>query len=723
MLDERVGRDGRSGTEERRAHPRDGARQLRYVLGSDIGGTFTDFVRYDAAAGTFRVEKRLTTPHDPGAAVIAGVDELDSHSRHFLRDTDRVVHGTTLGINALIERKGARTAMLVTSGFRDILELRWGTRGELWDLSGRLPEPLVARPFRFEVDERIDASGRVLTPIDEAHVRSVLDQCLAAGVTSVAVCFLHAYQNPDHERRVRDLAHSSHPQLAITLSSDVLPQLGEFERFSATVANAYLRPVMERYLPALESQLAERGLRSDGLRLLSSEGSHCSTTVAKEQPIRVVESGPVGGVLAAQHFGRLAGAGQVFTLDIGGTTAKTCLLVGNRLPIAEEYEVARVYRFQPGSGLPLNVPSVDLLEIGAGGGSIASIDPLGMVAVGPESAGADPGPACYANGGTLATLTDADVALDLLDPASFKSTDRPVERDLAVLAIQRHIAEPLGASVSDAALLIRQVALEKMASSIRLQLAHVGADPRELAIVAFGGAGPLYASDLARLIGFGKVVIPPMAAVFSALGMIMAPVAYTASQSLVAAIAELAAPDLEAAYVGLSRVAINAVTGGDALRDVTLARQAELRYRGQGRSLRVDAPATCSPEAIAQMVDAFHSEYERRYGLSQRDLAVQITAIRATAAVPNAEISFASPIAAQTQDETTRSRRIMTGTPSETTCPVVKRSVIKASRLHGPMLVEEAGSTTFVCEGSSVHSDSAGNLVIEQQLDDSGGFQ
>ena len=686
----------------------------RFVMGCDIGGTFTDFVLYDTATRTFATDKRLTTPDDPGAAVLAGAAGFRSPEGGVLADTERVVHGTTLGINALLERKGAPTAMLATQGFRDILELRRGTRGELWDLSGRLPDALISRKRRIELSERIDATGAVLVALDPEQVRAALDACVAAGASSVAVCLLHAYQNPVHERAVRDIARASHPSISISLSSDVLPQLGEFERFSATAANAYLRPVMERYLPQLEGELRKRKLRTGGLRLLSSEGSQCSTAVAKEHPIRVVESGPVGGVLAARHFGRLAGLGEVLTLDIGGTTAKTCLLADGELPIAEEYEVARVYRFQPGSGLPLNVPSVDLLEIGAGGGSIAWIGPLGMLEIGPESAGAAPGPACYANGGVLPTLTDADMTLGLLDPASFQAIGRPVDPELARAAIRDGIAGRLGRTVPESALLIRQVALEKMASAISLQLAHVGADPSRLTMVAFGGAGPLYAMELAGRVGIGSIVIPPLAAVFSALGMVMALPAYTAARSLVAPLDAVSASDLEEAYLELSRTASDAVCSGGIADPAAVrhTRLIELRYRGQGRSLRVPAASPCTLASVAQLADGFHLEYARRFGTAQRDQTVQITAIRVTAVVTGGEApALATPAARERRSN--RSRNIFGGTARAMACAVMARESLRAGEaLRGPALVEEAGSTTFVGEGASFYPDPYGNLVI-----------
>ncbi len=695
-------------------------------MGCDIGGTFTDFVLYNPEAGAFFIDKRLTTPRDPGTAVLAGADHLTAGARTTLAAFDRLVHGTTLGINALLERKGAPTAMIVTRGFRDIIELRRGSRGELWDLSGELPPPLVPRSLRLEVDERLHSTGAVLVPLDVAQVEAALHACVVAGVTSVAVCLFHAYQNPAHEHTVRAIAQTRFPQISISLSSDVLPQMGEFERFSATAANAYLRPVMQRYLPQLEASLAQRELHPGGLRLLSSEGSQCSTRVALEYPIRVVESGPVGGVLAARHFAGLASAGEILTLDIGGTTAKTCLLANGELPIAEEYEVARVYRFQPGSGLPLNVPSVDLLEIGAGGGSLAWIGPLGMVEVGPESAGADPGPACYGNGGQRPTLTDADLVLQLLDPESFRTTARPVLPALAAKAIQSGIADRLGRSVQESALLIRQVALEKMGGAIALQLAHVGADPRLLTLVAFGGAGPLYAVDLARSIGLRKVIIPPMAAVFSALGMVMAQTAYTATRSLVGTLSNLLPSDLEAAFNELGEVATRAVRSST--RNVPppaiLIRQVELRYLGQGRSLRLGAPDLCDANAIHALASRFHRAYAQRFGSANPDSPVQMTGIRVTSQVPGSGASTprGSAVSAEPGSQTggssalpeTRFKQIFSGTPAETGCAVVRRAALRVGQsARGPALIEELGSTTFVSGDARFEVDAVGNLTIQ----------
>lgn len=694
----------------------------RYVIGCDIGGTFTDFVLYDAHTQRYYIDKRLTTPADPGAAVLSGVDGFCGAGIQRADATDRLVHGTTLGINALLERKGARTAMLVTRGFRDILELRRGTRGELWDLSGRLPEPLVERSLRFEIDERIDSAGHVIVPLDADQVRAALDRCAAAGAGVVAVCLLHAYQNPQHETTIRELARESHPQIGISLSSDVLPQLGEYERFSATVANAYLRPVMERYLPTLEGALRARGLRDGGLRLLSSEGSQCSTEVAQAYPIRVVESGPVGGVLAARHFGQATGTERILTLDIGGTTAKTCLMEGSELPIAEEYEVARVYRFRPGSGLPLNVPSVDLLEVGAGGGSIAWIGPLGMVEIGPESAGASPGPACYANGGHLPTVTDADVVLGLLDPASFRAVSRPVDRALAERAIREHLAEPLGISVADAALRIRQVATEKMASAIALQLAHVGTDARELTMIAFGGAGPLYASDLARRLGIVRVVVPPMAAVFSALGMVIAPAAYTVVRSFVAGLEALAARELEAAMQSIETVARDAVASDahEFSASVGLARQVELRYRGQGRSLRVPIGQVESNADMLRLIEDFHARYASRFGAGQPDQAVQMTAIRVTATLPAAAPPTLGREESSAGSNAVSARRmVMAGTSDEQMGVVIGRAgMCVGDWIDGPAVVEDAGSTAFVGAGARCSLDGSGALIIEMREND-----
>lgn len=689
------------------------------VLGCDIGGTFTDFVLFDPRDGSFTMDKRLTTPKDPGVAVLAGTERLAGSPGRSVAAFERLVHGTTLGINALLERRGAVTAMIVTRGFRDVVELRRGSRGELWDLSGRLPDPLVPRQLRLEVEERINADGQVVMPLDAQDAERALAECARAGVQSVAVCLLHSYRNSAHEREILALANLKFPELSVSLSSEVLPRLGEYERFSATAANAYLRPVMERYLPRLEQALGGRGLREGGLRLLSSEGSQCATSVALQYPIRIVESGPVGGVLAAQHFAQLAGASQVLTLDIGGTTAKTCLLANGVLPIAEEYEVARIYRFAPGSGLPLNVPSVDLLEIGAGGGSLAWIDALGMVEIGPESAGAAPGPACYGQGGTHPTLTDADLVLGLLDPESFRATARPVESELARRAIQEHLATPLGSSVEEAAWLVRQVALQKMGAAISLQLAHAGADPRELTLVAFGGAGPLYAVDLARAVGLGTVIVPPMAAVFSALGMVMAQMAYTATRSLIGTLNEVDPAEVTRGFAELEQVATGAVlAGGTATpQNATVLRQMELRYKGQGRSLRLAAPAVLDAAALGRLQAEFHVEYARRFGGAHAEAAAELTELRVTAMLPGSASSprrSPSIEGGATVSAPFRSSRIFAGTSEQADCRLLRRASLRHGEwADGPALVEELGSTTFVTADARFSVDIAGNLVIK----------
>jgi N-methylhydantoinase A len=688
-----------------------------YALGCDIGGTFTDFVLLDLDTGAMRVDKHLTTPSDPVRGVINGVTALLIEVPGFLAVTSHVVHGTTLAINALIERKGARTGILTTRGFRDTLEIRWGARGELWDLSGQLPEPLVPREWRLEVSERCRADGQVLVPIDEQEVDSQLKHLLAAGVRSLAVCLLHAYANPSAERAIRDIALRSGDWRWITLSSDVLPQMGEYDRCSATAANAYLRPVVGEYLPRLEQELTRHGLGEHRLSMLLSEGSRAPVATAIELPVRIVESGPVGGVIAAQKFGEITGATRILTLDIGGTTAKSCLVVDGVLPVAEDHEVARMYRFRRGSGIPLNVPSSDLLEIGAGGGSIAKVNELGMVQIGPESAGADPGPACYGRGGVHPTLTDADLVLGLLNPATFLAGRMQLDPSLAEIAIERDVAGPLGLSVTGAASVIREVAIEKMSGAMRLQVAQYGMDPADFTLVAFGGAGPLYAAELAHRLNIGTSIIPPAAGVLSALGMVLAPQAYTEVCAYLADVRALNLDDLEAAYARLEQTAMERVLLGAASAgaEAHFVRGADLRYRGQGRSLNVRLPdGRVDLSAVDVMVAGFEAEYSRRFGYVYREQQLQLTGIRTTAIVAKGrDVSPIGPGATRPAPAPFTSRLALRGTPLEIACTVVKRVELgEGSRVRGPALIEERESTTFIGRPADIEVDEFGSLVI-----------
>ena len=470
---------------------------LPFRLGCDIGGTFTDFVLLNQDTGKFEVHKTLTTPHDPSEAVETGVAALRETHNGFLEKTENVIHGTTLVINAVIERKGAATAIVATQGFRDSLEMRREIRYDIYDIGAVFPKPLVDRPSRREVPERLYSDGRIRKPLDTGATRTVLDELAAAGIESVAVCLLHAYANPAHERAVAAIAAEAYPEMAISLSSDVMPEIKEFERTSTTAVNAYVKPLMARYIKRLEERLAARGFER-GLFMMLSGGGIIAPETARQFPVRMIESGPVGGALAAAQLGRQAGLRDVVMFDMGGTTAKSCLIRDGVMPISTEYEVDRVHRFKKGSGTPVGVPTVDIIEIGAGGGSIASIDALGLLQVGPLSAGADPGPICYGRGGTKPTVTDADLVLGYLDPAYFLGGEMALELAETEAGIAREIGEPLGFSLLQTAWGIHEVVNENMAAAIRMYVTEMGGNLADATVVAIGGAGPVHADSFAR---------------------------------------------------------------------------------------------------------------------------------------------------------------------------------------------------------------------------------
>ncbi|HXF83542.1 MAG TPA: hydantoinase/oxoprolinase family protein, partial [bacterium] len=462
-----------------------------YRLGLDIGGTFTDVVLLHEPSGAIRTHKVLTTPHDPAEGALRSVREICAASGIAVAEIGALIHATTLVTNAIIERKGARTALLTTAGFRDTLEVGKEQRYDIYDLFLRYPAPLVPRRWRVDIPERVTRDGTVRVPVDLRAVRRAVARLAREGVEAVAVSFLHAYKNPEHERRVRDLIEREFPELAVCTSSEVSPEIREYERTSTTVANAYVLPLVDRYISHLEAALAREGFRGRLLMMLSS-GTLAGPDVARALPVRLLESGPAAGALMAGHIGMEIGRPQVVAFDMGGTTAKISLVRDGGPKITPMMEVARVHRFKPGSGLPVKTPVVDMIEIGAGGGSIARAGSMGLLRVGPESAGADPGPACYGLGGAEATVTDACVVLGYFDPAAFLGGTMPLDAAAARAAVRRAGA-PLGLDEVQTAWGIVAIVCEHMAQAARLYLIERGQDPRRFALMGFGGAGPAMA--------------------------------------------------------------------------------------------------------------------------------------------------------------------------------------------------------------------------------------
>ncbi|MCY3987329.1 MAG: hydantoinase/oxoprolinase family protein, partial [Gammaproteobacteria bacterium] len=498
-------------------------------VGVDIGGTFTDLVMIDSRNGAVFNEKVLTTPQDPSIGALEGLKKILGRNGARPDQVGHLIHGTTLVANAIIERRGARVALVATAGFRDILEIGTEWRYDTYDLFMELPRPLVPRHLRFEVPERMGPRGEVIQALDEEAARATAREIASAGVDAVAISLLHGFRNPAHERRIREIILGEAPDLAVCISSEVMPEIGEYERTCTTVCNAYVLPVFDRYLNRLNSGLRRMGIDKD-LYLLLSDGGTVHQSTAASHPIRLVQSGPAGGVQATSAIGALAGFRDILCFDMGGTTAKACLIDDGEPLRATEFEVARVYRFKKGSGIPLRIPVMEMIETGAGGGSIAAVDHLGLVRVGPESSGADPGPACYGRGGSDATVTDADLVLGYLSADGFLGGDMRLDRDAATDALARNVADPLGISVTEAAWAVVETVNENMVQAATIHALEKARNIARYTMLPIGGAGPVHACNIAMKMSLPQVVCPLSAGVASAFGFLVSPTSVTVVQ-------------------------------------------------------------------------------------------------------------------------------------------------------------------------------------------------
>jgi len=669
------------------------------VLGIDIGGTFTDLALCDTATGAIHTHKVLTTPADPVAAVVEGVRELLAQAGG--APPERVVHGTTLVTNAVVERKGASTALLTTRGFRDVLEIRREGRYDLYDLEIEFPEPLVPRSRRIEADERRDERGAVLIPFDTARLEREL-----AGITGVeswAVCFLHAYADDTHEREAAAVLRRCFPGVPVSVSSRVAPEIREYERTSTTVANAYVRPVAEGYLTRLTESLGAAcgGAAPPALHIMQSDGGWIAPETAAELPIRIVESGPAGGVIAADRLGRALGADRILSLDMGGTTAKIAFLDAHGPRTESSFEIDRRYFYRKGSGLPLLTPALDLVEIGAGGGSLARRGPLGTLEVGPSSAGADPGPACYGRGGTQATVTDADVALGLLDPGYFLGGRLRLDAEAARAAVERDVATPLGIGVEEAAHGAYRAVTDNMAAAARVHAAERGIDLAGHLLVAFGGAGPVHAWAVARRLRVPRVLFPSHAGVESALGFLAAPPSFETVRSDTRPLDDgFDAVSAAALLHELAREAEAAVPVGPG--EVAVRAWADMRYRGQGAEVRV--PLAGLTVQVAALREAFHAVYCELYGREVHGVPVEIVTWRVRAdrdPEPLPVFDAASAVAERPGPEPHTMRRAwLPDLDAPASTPVYRRdSLREGMTLAGPALIEEAQSTLVLGRG------------------------
>src|SRR5262245_5831622 len=609
------------------------AQQTRIAV--DIGGTFTD-VALDSPKGRVTV-KVLTTPTAPERGVMQAVTGALVKAGSRLSEAALIMHGTTLATNALIERKGAVPALITTEGFRDSLEIGYEHRFEQYDVFLEKPEPLVPRRLRYTVPERSSARGEVLRPLDERAVQKLVPTLERECVASVAIGLLHSYANPEHESRIRDLLLERLPGLGVSLSSEVSPELREYERLSTACANAYVQPLMAGYLDRLDRALREAGFAGE-LLLMTSGGGVIGLEAARRFPVRLVESGPAGGAVLASRIAAECGLDRVLSFDMGGTTAKICLIDDHEPQASRTFEVARAYRFLKGSGLPLRVPVIEMVEIGAGGGSIARVDALKRVGVGPDSAGAAPGPACYGQGGEAPTVTDADLALGRIDPAAFAGGSLPLDTSAAVNAIDRAIGTPLGLSTQLAALAVSEVVDENMASAARVHAVERGKSLDERTLVAFGGAAPLHAARVAAKLGIKRVVVPTGAGVGSAIGMLGAPIAYEVARSLYQRVTQLE-PDKVNAQLEAMRAEARAVVkksaGGV---PVVEALSAYMRYIGQGHEIAVHLePRPLEPADRQRLHELFEREYRVQFGRTIPELETEVLswALSISAPVPS----------------------------------------------------------------------------------------
>jgi N-methylhydantoinase A len=692
-------------------------------LGVDIGGTFTDLVVIDETTGAARVGKILTTPKDPAHAVEQGIAALLEESRTAAGAVRAVVHGTTLATNALIERKGARTALLTTEGFRDALEIRHEGRYDMYDLFIDPPAPLVPRHLRREVRERLLADGSVRDPLDVHGARRVIAELVSEGVEAIAICLLHAYVNPAHERRLAALVREIAPQMAVACASDVVPEIREYERASTTTANVYVAPLMARYLEDLERRLAEQQIPGQ-LYIMQSSGGIALPPEARRLPIRLVESGPAAGALAAAQAARERGERKLLSFDMGGTTAKACVIDEGAPLVGREFEVARADRFKKGSGLPVRVPVIEMIEIGAGGGSIARVDRMGLLKVGPDSAGADPGPACYNLGGRQPTVTDADLLLGYLDAEFFLGGRMRLDRQAAQRAVEEHVARPLGLDATQAAWGIHRVVNENMAAAARIHGIERGKDLRSYPLFAFGGAGPVHCWQVATILKTPRILLPFGAGAMSAYGLLAAPLAFdfvrTGRQRLDgadwAAINRLFAEMEEEGRALLARA-------GVAANKVAVSRIAEMRYLGQGHEVEAAVPlAKLSSASLAKITASFEKSYRALYHRLPQGVPIEALNWRVTVSGPDPKTRLGSHAKPDRTGRAAPKAKPVKGTRRAyfaergrfvETAVYDRYALTPGMTLKGPAIVEERESTAVIGPGGRARVDAGLALIVE----------
>ncbi len=684
-------------------------------LAVDIGGTFTDLaLEWNGKRESVKV---LTTPRAPEEGVLTGVDQILELAGLKPGDLSLIIHGTTLATNAIIERKGAKTALIVTEGFRDSIEIAFEHRFEQYDIFMQKPPPLVPRELRFGIPERMDGRGNVLIPLDEAAVHALVPALKAKGVEAVAIGYMHAYLDGSHERRTRDILAAALPGLSISLSSEVSPEIREYERWSTAVANAYVQPVMDSYLGRLDKALRAKGVGCP-LFLITSGGGLTTLDTARKFPIRLVESGPAGGAILAASLAQQCGLDKVLSFDMGGTTAKICLIDDGEPQHSRTFEVARQYRFLKGSGLPLRIPVIEMVEIGAGGGSIAAVDSLSRINVGPESAGAEPGPASYGRGGTEPTVTDADVVLGRIDPGYFAGGSIKLHPDKAGTAVDKAVGAPLGLKRVDAAFGVSEIVEENMANAARVHAVERGKELQDRTMIAFGGAAPIHAARLAEKLGIRRVMVPSGAGVGSAVGFLMAPVAYEVVRSRYVRLDDAFDPafvnDLFAEMHAEAEAIVKAAAPEAGL---IATRTADMRYRGQGHEITVSLPPGPFDKASrAVLVKLYEDGYAATFGRTIPGLDVEIMnwTLRLAAEQPAQPKSPAQPADKLATPRSERAVYDPADQDMKTVSVYHRADLTIGSLMPGPAVIAEDETTTIVPKGFAARINPIGAILMER---------
>ena len=691
----------------------------RLRVGVDIGGTFTDLIVVDADTGDFAIGKVLTTPEDPSAAVQAVLVETLKSFGVEIGEIKHVIHGTTLVTNAMIERKGATTALLTTAGFRDSIEIGRESRYDLYDLMLKQPEPLVPRHLRFDVPQRTRADGSSHRALDTEYVKRLARELADKKIEAIAVCFLHSFTNPADEQATKALIQSVAPDLRVSISSEVVPEIREFERASTTIANVYVQSLVDRYLSKLTQQLDQLGFEG-GFYLMLSSGGIATVETATQFPVRLLESGPAAGAIAATSYGIACGRRDLISFDMGGTTAKICVVDDGQPLIAHEFEVDRVYRFKKGSGLSVKLPVIELIEIGTGGGSIARVDSMGLLKVGPDSAGADPGPACYGRGGTNPTVTDANLILGYLDPNYFLGGEMSLDLEASRQAVNHGVAEPLGISIEQAAWGIHQIANENMANAARVHTLERGRDPRKFPLFAFGGGGPAQAYRIAVSLGSPEMIVPLGAGVMSTVGFLSAPLAFDFVRSRTGLLNDIDWSEANSMLAEMeSQGQVLLSQSGIQNDQIKHRRSVDMRLVGQGHELSIELPAgTLNAESAERLRESFAQIYQQLYQRAGPPVEIEATNWRVVSSGPKPDLQLnitgSSNDSKKSSDAIKGTRQAyFPETDGYTQTDVYDRYRMKPGmKFTGPAIIEERESTVILGPESQSHIDEHYNLVV-----------